>query len=160
MCKLSTERSSSHQGEFANFTDVLSYPKPISENGVPIWFGGESNAALCRVAKYGDGWIGFNLLPDQAGENASKNCSGLIGAVAPRNAAAIFGPHRRRRIFSVPERLRRSLKRPQVESQPRAPTDRKRYFFLATTLVRSEPIDGERISTMSPAFRKRSGAEL
>jgi hypothetical protein len=35
-----TERSSSHQGEFVNFTKVLSYPKPISHKGVPVWFGG------------------------------------------------------------------------------------------------------------------------
>jgi len=33
---------------------------------VPVWFGGESGPALRRVAEYGDGWIGFNLLPDQA----------------------------------------------------------------------------------------------
>src|SRR5215472_8223851 len=66
MRKLWTERSSSHQGEFANFSNVLSYPKPVSEKGVPVWFGGESNPALRRVAEYGDGWIGFNLLPDQA----------------------------------------------------------------------------------------------
>ena len=45
---------------------MLSYPKPVSEKGVPVWFGGESNPALRRVAEYGDGWIGFNLLPDQA----------------------------------------------------------------------------------------------
>src|SRR6516162_8440151 len=66
MRKLWTQRRSSHQGEFVNFTNVLSYPKPVSEKGVPIWFGGESGPALRRIAEYGDGWIGFNLLPDQA----------------------------------------------------------------------------------------------
>src|ERR1700731_4345072 len=66
MRKLWTERSSSHQGEFVNFTNVLSYPKPVSDKGVPIWFGGESAPALRPVAEYGDGWIGFNLLPDEA----------------------------------------------------------------------------------------------
>ena len=44
---------------------MLSYPKPVSDNGVPVWFGGESNPALRRVAEYGDGWIGFNLLPEE-----------------------------------------------------------------------------------------------
>ena len=66
MRKLWTQRSSSHQGEFVNFTNVLSYPKPTGDKGVPVWFGGESGPALRRVAEYGDGWIGFNLLPDQA----------------------------------------------------------------------------------------------
>jgi len=72
MRKLWTERSSSHQGEFVKFTNVLSYPKPVSDNGVPVWFGGESNPALRRVAEYGDGWIGFNLLPDQAAEKIKR----------------------------------------------------------------------------------------
>ena len=66
MRKLWAGRATSHQGEFVNFTNVLSYPKPVTETGVPVWFGGESNPALRRVAEYGDGWIGFNLLPDQA----------------------------------------------------------------------------------------------
>jgi hypothetical protein len=84
MRKLWTERSSSRQGEFANFTDVLSYPKSISEEGIPIWFGGESNPTLRRAVEYGDGWIGFNLLPDPSRRksNASKNCSGPTGAAA------------------------------------------------------------------------------
>jgi probable F420-dependent oxidoreductase len=72
MRKLWTERTSSHQGEFVNFKNVLSYPKPVSDKGVPVWFGGESNPALRRVAEYGDGWIGFNLLPDQAAEKIKR----------------------------------------------------------------------------------------
>ena len=72
MRKLWTEQRSSHQGQFAKFTDVLSYPKPVSSNGIPVWFGGESNPALRRVAEYGDGWIGFNLLPDQASEKIRR----------------------------------------------------------------------------------------
>jgi probable F420-dependent oxidoreductase len=72
MRKLWMERSSSHQGEFVKFTNVSSYPKPVSDKGVPVWFGGESNPALRRVAEYGDGWIGFNLLPDQAAEKIKR----------------------------------------------------------------------------------------
>ena len=72
MRTLWTERSSSHQGEFVKFTNVLSYPKPVSDKGVPVWFGGESNPALRRVAEYGDGWIGFNLLPEEAAEKIRR----------------------------------------------------------------------------------------
>jgi probable F420-dependent oxidoreductase len=72
MRKLWTQHSSSHQGEFVNFTNVLSYPKPVSEKGVPIWFGGESEPALRRVAEYGDGWLGFNLLPHQAAAKVKR----------------------------------------------------------------------------------------
>jgi probable F420-dependent oxidoreductase len=72
MRQLWTERSSSHQGEFVNFGKVLSYPKPVSDKGVPVWFGGESDPALRRVAQYGDGWIGFNVMPDQAAEKVRR----------------------------------------------------------------------------------------
>ena len=67
MRRLWTEKTSSHAGEFVNFTGVLSYPKPVSATGIPVWFGGESNAALRRVAEYGDGWVGFKVLPTEAG---------------------------------------------------------------------------------------------
>lgn len=43
----------SYQGEFVNFDGVQSYPKPVNNNRVPIWFGGESAPALRRVAEYG-----------------------------------------------------------------------------------------------------------
>jgi probable F420-dependent oxidoreductase len=66
MRKLWRERKSSHRGEFVNFPDVLSFPKPHNNRAVPVWFGGETPPALRRVAEYGDGWIGFNLLPDEA----------------------------------------------------------------------------------------------
>lgn len=39
---------------------------------MPVWFGGESNPALRRVAEYGDGWIGFNLLPEEAAEKIKR----------------------------------------------------------------------------------------
>src|SRR5882757_6912383 len=61
MRKLWTEPRSSHSGEFVSFEGVLSYPKPAAAKGVPVWFGGESTAALRRVAEYGDGWLSFKV---------------------------------------------------------------------------------------------------
>lgn len=66
MRKLWTQECSSHRGEFVNFTNVFSHPKPANAKGVPVWFGGESAPALRRVAEYGDGWLGFKLSPDAA----------------------------------------------------------------------------------------------
>ena len=66
MRRLWTEPRSSHAGQFVNFSGVLSYPKPVSSTGIPVWFGGESAAALRRVAEYGDGWLGFKLMPAEA----------------------------------------------------------------------------------------------
>jgi probable F420-dependent oxidoreductase len=66
MRKLWREDQSSHDGRFAKFDGVRSFPKPANGKSVPVWFGGESGPALRRVAEYGDGWIGFNLTADQA----------------------------------------------------------------------------------------------
>jgi probable F420-dependent oxidoreductase len=65
MRKLWREPKSSHRGQFASFPEVQSFPKPHSFT-VPVWFGGETPPALRRVGEYGDGWIGFNLVPDEA----------------------------------------------------------------------------------------------
>jgi len=48
-----------------SFPEVQSFPKPHNRT-VPVWFGGETPPALRRVGEYGDGWIGFNLSPDEA----------------------------------------------------------------------------------------------
>jgi alkanesulfonate monooxygenase SsuD/methylene tetrahydromethanopterin reductase-like flavin-dependent oxidoreductase (luciferase family) len=57
---------SSYRGDFVNFENVRAYPKPVRGAALPVFFGGESGPALRRVAEYGDGWIGFNLTPDEA----------------------------------------------------------------------------------------------
>ena len=52
---------SSYSGEFYNLSPCRQYPKPTQQPGPPIYFGGESDAALWRVAGMGDGWYGFNV---------------------------------------------------------------------------------------------------
>lgn len=42
------------------------YPKTVSGGRVPVVLGGNSDAALDRVAACGDGWYGFNLSADEA----------------------------------------------------------------------------------------------
>lgn len=55
----------SFAGEFISFGQVRLNPKPVHDRRIPIMLGGNSDAALRRVAKWGDGWYGFNL-PDVA----------------------------------------------------------------------------------------------
>jgi probable F420-dependent oxidoreductase len=64
MQALWTEPVSSHRGEFYAFEPLRQNPKPIQTPHPPIHFGGESDAALRRVAAIGQGWYGFSLLPD------------------------------------------------------------------------------------------------
>ena len=68
MRKLWADGLASHEGEFVRFAETGSYPKPAQGARVPVIFGGESEAALRRVADYGDGWHGFNLDPAGAKE--------------------------------------------------------------------------------------------
>ncbi len=72
MRKLWSEPRSSHDGGFVKFEGVLSYPKPVAAKGVPVWFGGESAAALRRVAEYGDGWLGFKVSPAAAADKIRR----------------------------------------------------------------------------------------
>lgn len=51
----------SFTGEFVNFADIRVNPKPVRDGRIPIVVGGNSDAALRRAARTGDGWYGFNL---------------------------------------------------------------------------------------------------
>ena len=63
---------SSYRGEFVSFEGVRSNPKPVRGAALPVFFGGESEPALKRVADYGNGWVGFNLTPAEAAEKLKR----------------------------------------------------------------------------------------
>jgi probable F420-dependent oxidoreductase len=73
MRALWTQGVSSFAGTFNRFTDAYCYPKPARPGGVPVLIGGESKAAMRRVAEIGDGWLPYNLLVGEA----AKVISGL-----------------------------------------------------------------------------------
>lgn len=58
-------------GEFVRFGPVRSHPKPLRRR-VPVVLGGNSDAALRRVAAVGDGWYGFNLSAAEAVARAGR----------------------------------------------------------------------------------------
>ena len=53
-------------GEFYTLPACKQDPKPVQQPHPPIHFGGESDAALRRVADIGQGWFGFNRSPEEA----------------------------------------------------------------------------------------------
>lgn len=59
---------SKHDGPYYSLPPCRMFPKPVQDGGPPIYFGGETDPALRRVAEVGDGWHGFNHLPDSAAE--------------------------------------------------------------------------------------------
>jgi probable F420-dependent oxidoreductase len=52
------------EGEFVNFKDVAFEPKCAQTPHVPIWIGGDSDAALKRCARFATGWVPFLTKPD------------------------------------------------------------------------------------------------
>jgi probable F420-dependent oxidoreductase len=57
--RLWTEEVIEHHGEFYDFGPVRFEPKPVQRPCPPIHIGGESEAALRRAARVGDGWYGL-----------------------------------------------------------------------------------------------------
>ena len=51
----------SFAGEFVSFAGARVNPRPVRDRRIPIIAGGNSDAALRRVARFADGWYGFNL---------------------------------------------------------------------------------------------------
>lgn len=63
---------SSHQGKRFHIAAAYQNPKPVQKPHPPLLFGGESDAALERVAAVGQGWFGFNLTPAGLEERLGK----------------------------------------------------------------------------------------
>jgi probable F420-dependent oxidoreductase len=71
MRRLWEDDVSAHSGPFYELAPCRMFPKPAQPH-VPIYFGGESEPALTRVADLGDGWHGFNLTAERAAERAQR----------------------------------------------------------------------------------------
>ena len=62
------DETSSYEGECYTLDPCQMFPKPVQQPHPPIHIGGESPAALARVARAGQGWHTFNRTPDQLAE--------------------------------------------------------------------------------------------
>ncbi|MDG2004265.1 MAG: TIGR03619 family F420-dependent LLM class oxidoreductase [Novosphingobium sp.] len=61
-----TQDRPSFEGKFVQFADVGFDPKPVQKPHVPIWIGGDSDAALRRIARFGSGWIiSYRTAPEE-----------------------------------------------------------------------------------------------
>lgn len=68
-------------GAHASFEGVASEPKPISADGVPLWFAGDVPATLRRVARHGVGWSPYLTPPERiaAGIETIRSDAGYRG---------------------------------------------------------------------------------
>ena len=72
MRSLWTDEVSSFKGQHYDMPECRMYPKPVQTPHPPIHVGGESNAALRRAARHGDGWYSFNRLPADLDEPLAR----------------------------------------------------------------------------------------
>jgi probable F420-dependent oxidoreductase len=63
---------STHHSEFTNFDEAFSYPKPKAGGGIPVFFGGNGDLTLRRVARSGQGWIAMNLTAEDAARKVKE----------------------------------------------------------------------------------------
>jgi len=71
MRRLWTDPHPAYDGEFYRLAPVRFEPKPVQKPHPPIIFGGESDAALRRVADVGQGWFGWNVTPEMTAERVA-----------------------------------------------------------------------------------------
>jgi probable F420-dependent oxidoreductase len=83
-----TQDASAFQGEFCAFPPVKSFPKPVQKPHPPLIFGGHTASALRRAATVGDGWLGFNLDPENAAPLVRRLCQ--YATEASRNVDELF----------------------------------------------------------------------
>jgi alkanesulfonate monooxygenase SsuD/methylene tetrahydromethanopterin reductase-like flavin-dependent oxidoreductase (luciferase family) len=62
--RLWTEAEPSFHGKHFDFGPVHFEPKPLASPHPPILFGGDSDAALRRALKFGDGWLSGGVAAD------------------------------------------------------------------------------------------------
>jgi probable F420-dependent oxidoreductase len=63
--ELWTSDAPQFEGEHVSFDDVVFEPKPVQKPHLPIWIGGDADAALRRAARFASGWMPFLTSPEE-----------------------------------------------------------------------------------------------
>src|SRR5256886_2429730 len=63
-----------HEGEFWKLERVTVLPKPVQQP-IPVWIGGNSEAAMRRAGRLGDGWIPSFIAPEPFRAGVEKTCA-------------------------------------------------------------------------------------
>jgi probable F420-dependent oxidoreductase len=86
--RLWTEKDVDFKGKFYSLSGVTLEPKPVQKPCPPIWIGGASERTFRRVAELGDGWLPFDLPPEEYGESWRR-----ISDMAKKDGREISGIH-------------------------------------------------------------------
>jgi probable F420-dependent oxidoreductase len=66
--ELWTSESPTFAGTYVSFQDMVFEPKPVQRPHLPVWIGGDADAALKRAARFASGWWPFLTPPDKIAE--------------------------------------------------------------------------------------------
>lgn len=93
MRRLWTEDSVEFSGEYYQLDGVSVNPKP-AQGALDIWIGGNSEAALKRIARYGDGWFPVAIPPAEFGAKLDRlmDYCEAAGRVVERDEAGMILP--------------------------------------------------------------------
>lgn len=85
----------SYSGETVTLSPCHFNPKPLQTPHPPIYFGGESEPALKRVASHGQGWYGYDMNPATVAERLTRLDQLLAAEDRSRSEVAIcVGPNK------------------------------------------------------------------
>lgn len=94
MRRLWTEEDVSFAGKYFSVDNVTIKPRPWQKNGIPLWIGGRSEAALRRSGRLGDGWLVSSVSPAEvaAGIQSIRRYAADAGRVVPEDHYGVLIP--------------------------------------------------------------------
>ncbi len=94
MKRLWTEEKVNFEGQFYRARNMTLLPRPYQKEGIPLWVGGRSKAALSRVGRLADGWLTSNSSPAEvgAGIEAIKRHAAVAGRAIPGDHYGVLVP--------------------------------------------------------------------
>jgi probable F420-dependent oxidoreductase len=96
MRALWSEGVAEYHGTHYDLPPCIQHPKPVQQPHPPIFFGGESEPALERVAAQGQGWFGFDLGPEETRGHLDRLDRHLAARGRSRSDIQVFvSPFRR-----------------------------------------------------------------
>jgi probable F420-dependent oxidoreductase len=78
--RLWRDEVASFAGKHYRLPAVRTGPKPAQRPWPPIWIGGNSDAALARAVRLGDGWHAIDLAPEELAPRVAALRSSLVAA--------------------------------------------------------------------------------
>jgi probable F420-dependent oxidoreductase len=66
--ELWTSESPRFKGRYVSFQGIAFEPKPVQKPHLPVWIGGDADAALKRAARFASGWWPFLTPPEKIAE--------------------------------------------------------------------------------------------